>query len=60
VHESFIDLLEGETAAPDISVAKSFGKLLTAPGLRAGVALGVRDGRLMAPWRLNSIADYAI
>lgn len=60
VDESFIDFVGGETAAPDVPVAKSYGKLLAAPGLRVGAVLGVRDKRLMAPWRLNSIADYAI
>ncbi|AFA39307.1 Histidinol-phosphate/aromatic aminotransferase and cobyric acid decarboxylase [Pyrobaculum oguniense TE7] len=60
VDESFIDFVGGETAAPDVPVAKSYGKLLAAPGLRVGAVLGMRDERLMAPWRLNSIADFAV
>jgi histidinol-phosphate aminotransferase len=60
VDESFIDFVGGETAAPDVPVIKSYGKLLAVPGLRIGAYLGEAPPALRAPWRLNSIADYAI
>jgi len=60
VDESFIDFTRGESAAPDVPVVKSYGKLLAAPGLRVGAYLGDPPPGLKAPWRLNSIADYAL
>lgn len=60
VDESFLDFVGGGTAAPEVPVIKSYGKLLAAPGLRVGAVLGLRDPELKAPWRLNSIADYAL
>lgn len=60
VDESFIDFAGGETAAPDVPVVKSYGKLLAAPGLRVGAALGDVPPDVVPPWRINSIADYAI
>ncbi|MEZ0320039.1 MAG: aminotransferase class I/II-fold pyridoxal phosphate-dependent enzyme [Pyrobaculum sp.] len=60
VDESFIDFAGGETAAPDVPVVKSYGKLLAAPGLRVGAWLGDVPQEAAAPWRINSVADYAI
>lgn len=58
VDESFMDFAGGKTAAPDVSVVKSYGKFLAAPGLRVGALL--YRHRAPPPWRVNSLADYAI
>jgi|GEM_PF-1033944 L-threonine O-3-phosphate decarboxylase (EC 4.1.1.81) len=58
VDESFLDFARGETAAPEIPVAKSYGKFLAAPGLRLGALL--YRHRAPPPWRINSMADYAV
>lgn len=60
VDESFIDFVKAESAAPDVLVVKSYGKILAVPGLRIGAALGRIKGEVKAPWRLNSVADYAL
>lgn len=60
VDESFIDFTSEPSAAPDVLVVKSYGKFLAAPGLRLGGILGRVRGALKAPWRVNSIADYAV
>jgi len=58
VDESFIDFVGGKTAAPDLPVVKSYGKLLATPGLRVGAVL--YRHKSPPPWRVNSMADYAI
>ncbi|MEL9990754.1 MAG: histidinol-phosphate transaminase [Thermoproteus sp.] len=60
VDESFLDFVEEESAAPDVLVVKSYGKILAVPGLRLGAILGDIDPDLKPPWRVNSIADYAV
>ncbi|MFN3803488.1 MAG: aminotransferase class I/II-fold pyridoxal phosphate-dependent enzyme [Pyrobaculum sp.] len=60
VDESFIDFCNCPTAAPDVPVVKSYGKLLAAPGLRVGAVVGEVRQELKAPWQVNSVADYAI
>lgn len=58
VDESFMDFVDGRSAAPDVPVVKSYGKFLATPGLRVGGALF--EIRHKPPWRINSIVDYAI
>lgn len=58
VDESFIDFVDGRSAAPDVPVVKSYGKFLAVPGLRIGAALFEISRK--PPWRINSIADYAV
>ncbi|WP_052886187.1 aminotransferase class I/II-fold pyridoxal phosphate-dependent enzyme [Thermoproteus uzoniensis] len=60
VDESFLDFVREESAAPDVPVVKSYGKILAAPGLRLGAALGRVRPDVKSPWRVNSLADYAI
>ncbi|MFN7105583.1 MAG: aminotransferase class I/II-fold pyridoxal phosphate-dependent enzyme [Pyrobaculum sp.] len=60
VDESFIDFCNCPTAAPEVPVVKSYGKLLAAPGLRIGAIVGEVRQELKAPWRVNSVADYVI
>ncbi|ABL88531.1 aminotransferase [Pyrobaculum islandicum DSM 4184] len=58
VDESFMEFAGGKSAAPDLPVVKSYGKFLATPGLRIGALL--YKHRDPPPWRINSIADYAI
>jgi histidinol-phosphate aminotransferase len=58
VDESFLDFARGETAAPDLPVVKSYGKFLAVPGLRLGALL--YRHKAPPPWRINSLADYAV
>ncbi|MEZ0320109.1 MAG: aminotransferase class I/II-fold pyridoxal phosphate-dependent enzyme [Pyrobaculum sp.] len=58
--ESFLDFVDEESAAPDVLVVKSYGKILAVPGLRLGAILGDINPDLKPPWRVNSIADYAL
>ncbi len=58
VDESFLDFVDGETVAPEAPVVKSYGKFLATPGLRIGALLYRHASP--PPWRVNSIADYAL
>lgn len=60
VDESFLDFVDEETAAPDVPVVKSYGKIFAIPGLRLGAALGRVRHDIKSPWRINALADYAI